>query len=464
MTKMKYLWVLLSLCLQPCLAESVYQHTILVDSGVLFEASITPEMRDEYTKKISKLLQPPTVDLGRKKNTPVPDSLQRFYKYKKLLLRMSVDSPEGLRVRTRGDLKAEKICTIPHTFPVVITALGEMTSIDGIQSAWVEILLPRYAWKGDVPEFGWVFGGYLKELEDNSPFYFNSKDYYIDYYEIPYTSGHLYDIDERGKTFVDKFLERFSRDSDQEEESEEWWRVRYRRDRETFPDVLKMVQSGVHFKYDFVGLFKSYWEQVRIMRQVYPCSLEKDSSGSVHDFDYDQDGKQDSVTVVYNNNKLQLKVHTNNSQNDTQLTIQEADYHDFKTSTNNELEIIPCSYIVKEVPVFLVQVSNRIRDTKLMHHWEYSFYIIKNDSLIKFCTMKTPSDYLSSNYVGFYFSESDNILKISMTETTALYGMEHDDTIGLQLVESFPYILINKDDLQNFEIVRLGPSYSDESE
>lgn len=78
--------------------------------------------------------------------------------------------------------------------------------------------------------------------------------------------------------------------------------------------------------------------------------------------------------------------------------------------------------------------------------------------------MKTPSDYLSSNYVGFYFSESDNILKISMTETTALYGMEHDDTIGLQLVESFPYILINKDDLQNFEIVRLGPSYSDESE
>lgn len=69
-------------------------------------------------------------------------------------------------------------------------------SIDGIKSAWVEIVLPQYLWSGPNAEFGWVFGGYLKDMviheedfslarqSDNSRFYHDdSTVYFIVYSE-----------------------------------------------------------------------------------------------------------------------------------------------------------------------------------------------------------------------------------------------------------------------------------------
>lgn len=459
--------ILLSLCLLPCLAESVYQYTILEDSGVTFESGITPQMRDEYSKRISKLLPLTEKILGRRKYSSVPESLLGFYQDKHLRFRMNVDSPEGLRVRTRGDLKAEKICTIPYQFPVTIIALGEMATIDGIESAWVEILLPRFAWKGDSPEFGWVFGGYLKNEEENTSFCFDSSDYNGDYHDIPYHSGHLYDIDENGESYLNKYLERSSRDlaqSDPYDGSDEWIYVRYRHDREVFPEVLRMVQAGLSFMFDYTDLFEQYWQRVQVMRQIYPCALEDDSTENVNDFDYNQDGQQDSMSVVFNNIRPLLRVHTGNTQTSTTLSIHEADYQDFKISSNNELEIIPYSFTVNGVPLFLVQLTRRIRDTELMHHYEYSFFIIQNNTLVKFCTIKTPSDYFSDIDTGFYFYEKNESVMIIISESTAMYDKSHDDGIGLRLVDSFPYIMIDKDDLQNFEVVRLGPSYSDESD
>ena len=89
----------------------------------------------------------------------------RFYENGKRLDTMYVDSKEGLRVRNTSSLKSEKLCSLPHRLPVKVVAIGREEKIDGITAPWVEILLPRYEWKNSEPEYGWVFGGYLKEKQ-----------------------------------------------------------------------------------------------------------------------------------------------------------------------------------------------------------------------------------------------------------------------------------------------------------
>ena len=44
---------------------------------------------------------------------------------------------------------------------VKVVAIGKEDTIDGITAPWVEILIPRYEWKGEKAEYGWVFGGYV---------------------------------------------------------------------------------------------------------------------------------------------------------------------------------------------------------------------------------------------------------------------------------------------------------------
>ncbi|MBP5451084.1 MAG: SH3 domain-containing protein [Treponema sp.] len=85
----------------------------------------------------------------------------RFYEDGKVIDTMYVDSPEGLRVRSAPSLKSNRICGLTHRLPVKIVAIGKEEEIDGIMAPWVEILIPRYEWKSDEPEYGWVFGGYL---------------------------------------------------------------------------------------------------------------------------------------------------------------------------------------------------------------------------------------------------------------------------------------------------------------
>ena len=85
----------------------------------------------------------------------------RFYEGGKVIDTMYVDSEDGLRARDLPSLKSARLCALPHRLPVKVVAVGREETIDGITAPWVEILLPRYEWKGEEAEFGWVFGGYL---------------------------------------------------------------------------------------------------------------------------------------------------------------------------------------------------------------------------------------------------------------------------------------------------------------
>ena len=85
----------------------------------------------------------------------------RFYQDGRVIDTMYVDSQEGLRVRDKPSLKSNRLCGLSHRLPVKVVAIGREEKIDGITAPWVEILIPRYEWKGEEPEYGWVFGGYL---------------------------------------------------------------------------------------------------------------------------------------------------------------------------------------------------------------------------------------------------------------------------------------------------------------
>lgn len=87
----------------------------------------------------------------------------RFYENGKIIDTMYVNSEEGLRVRDYPSLKSNRLCGLPHRFPIKVVAIGKEETIDGITAPWIEILIPRYEWKDDNPEYGWVFGGYLEE-------------------------------------------------------------------------------------------------------------------------------------------------------------------------------------------------------------------------------------------------------------------------------------------------------------
>lgn len=65
----------------------------------------------------------------------------------------------------RGDpsLSANRVCELTHRFSVKIVAIGKEVTIDGITDPWVEVSIPRYEWKSDEPEYGWIFGGYLSD-------------------------------------------------------------------------------------------------------------------------------------------------------------------------------------------------------------------------------------------------------------------------------------------------------------
>ena len=89
----------------------------------------------------------------------------RFYENGTPIDTMFVDSAEGLRVRVSPSLKSNRLCGIPHRLPVKVVAIGKEEKIDGITAPWVEILIPRYEWKSEEPEYGWVFGGYLAEKQ-----------------------------------------------------------------------------------------------------------------------------------------------------------------------------------------------------------------------------------------------------------------------------------------------------------
>ena len=88
-----------------------------------------------------------------------------FYENAKVLDTMYVNSQDGLRVRDLPSLNSNRLCGLTHHLPVKVVAVGKEDTIDGISAPWVEILIPPYEWKGNDPEYGWVFGGYLSKVQ-----------------------------------------------------------------------------------------------------------------------------------------------------------------------------------------------------------------------------------------------------------------------------------------------------------
>lgn len=88
----------------------------------------------------------------------------RFYENGKVIDTMYVDSEEGLRVRDKPSLESNRICGLTHKMRLQVVAVGKEETIDNITDPWVEILIPNIYWKNrNVPEYGWVFGGYLSK-------------------------------------------------------------------------------------------------------------------------------------------------------------------------------------------------------------------------------------------------------------------------------------------------------------
>lgn len=99
---------------------------------------------------------------------------KKYYKNKKLINTMYVNSLEGLKVRDTPSLSGKRICGLVNALPVKIIEIGNETEIDGIKDNWVKILIPAYEWKNQNPEYGWVFGGYLSE--EKNQYNLNSTD------------------------------------------------------------------------------------------------------------------------------------------------------------------------------------------------------------------------------------------------------------------------------------------------
>ncbi|MCR4734337.1 MAG: hypothetical protein K5829_04965 [Treponema sp.] len=71
---------------------------------------------------------------------------KKYYKNKKLINTMYVNSLEGLKVRDTPNLSGKRICGLINALPVKIIEIENETEIDGIKDNWVKILIPAYEW------------------------------------------------------------------------------------------------------------------------------------------------------------------------------------------------------------------------------------------------------------------------------------------------------------------------------
>lgn len=124
----------------------------------------------------------------------------RFYENGKVIDTMYVNSEDGLKVRDYPSLKSNRICGLSHKMRLQVVAVGKEETIDNITDPWIEILIPNIYWKNrDVPEYGWVFGGYLsknqsekgmalntlkekKEYLLQNGYYWSNNSYFVKFY------------------------------------------------------------------------------------------------------------------------------------------------------------------------------------------------------------------------------------------------------------------------------------------
>jgi len=87
----------------------------------------------------------------------------KYFENNKNIDYLYVKSPEGLRIRNKPDLSRNKIGVLYDRMKVKIISAGEETTIDGIKSNWIKILLPIETAQAKENVYGWIFGGYLTD-------------------------------------------------------------------------------------------------------------------------------------------------------------------------------------------------------------------------------------------------------------------------------------------------------------
>ena len=452
-------------------AQKKGDYTILQDKLAKFNSKDSIIYTDEYVNEVSKLFFLTKNDMQRERIQEIPKELEKFYNIHldasyDLKTLMTIDSEEGLRVRKEPSLKSEKICTLPNNFDVVVTCLGEEVTIDNIKSAWVEILLPQYLWSGPKAEFGWVFGGYLKDEDyqtknpndSDSKYYFYEDDLYP-----PYNSPHLYDMTDGynafdryflayNKIIEDSFGWSFSKLSD----TEKFEFYEYQRKRAL--GLLKLIYAGIRPtispRYTFLSaLFKDFWEAVQEKRQIHPASyIDKTAYEAIG---YPHWVFKD-VTISFDLQKGILTYINPDSKKAFSVSIPSDYQKDFSTKNSEELEFYSYMTENQDIPGPFISMTKKVYENECVYHYEVFFYHIKDGKLIKFLQIITFSEFFDSQSWRFGGYDKAELPYIDTSYISMFYDF-HEGGIILKQCSDFPYIQLRMDDLDNYDIIQRGP-------
>ena len=461
-------------------AQKKGDYTIIQDREVSLISKDSIIYTEEYVNEASRMLFLTKNDMQRKRTQAIPKELEKFYLIHEyqghyfyyLKNVMSVDSKEGLRVRKEPSLKSQKICTLPDRFNVVVTCLGEEVTIDNIKSAWVEVLLPQYLWSGPKAEFGWVFGGYLKDQVRHEDYFSLAEQSGNDrtYYEVmegdlylPYNSPHLYDII-AGNSVYDLYnITTGNIMKDRYWGKNPDWKSIYEYERTTSLELLRLIYCGVIPNPDFDNNgkyyepnFDNFWDLVQEKRQIHPDRLFEDSHLETEDF---LRGK----TVSLDLQKRSL-VFTNPDSKKVYTASIPGDYmKDFSVEGMEELEIQSYQPKLPELSEPFIGIKKKVYENECVYHYEVFYYHIKGGELIKFLKIITLPEILDDyawHFWGGNDPEDDDYLCISSDYRSFFQGRKHDDVINIKPHPEYPYIQIAKDSCHNFDIIQIGPHFN----
>lgn len=442
-------------------AQKTGTYTIMQDDEINRLPYDSVINNEEYINSVYDLMKITRENMNRQVITEIPENLKRFYIYDyadyDLKNTMAVDSAEGVKVRKSPSLNSEKICVLPDNFNVVVTCLGPEATVDNIKSAWVEILVPEFLWKTSEPEFGWVFGGYLKDMVEHKKFSlsrgvpFTAEEFMDNYYKIPYKSAYLYDVVD-GYSFYDLFCNQKNKSIYYKYGSEMYDEYR----RVTALEKLKLIHAGVmplrddYFEYEF---FAIYWDRVQEMRQMHAVS----SSEEKVEFNF---GIHTDETLSLSSDKTNITYKSSLKNKTYKAEIPSEYFSDFVVSFGEELEIRSFNMEGDKLPGPIVYMRKKVNQNKAIYNYELFYYTIVNGKLAKFLQIITYPDIMSENSWDIWYNEDRDWLMCSEFYNSLIYGLTHDDCIYFRKCNEYPYIEIAIDACNNYEVIQTGKVYN----
>lgn len=454
-------------------AQTEADYTILQDPEVTHTSWDSVIYSQSYISSVKKFTKSTRQNMNRERYATVPKELERFYDGDDDLKNiMSIDSPEGLRVRTNPTLSATKICTLPDRLNVIVTCLGPEATIDGIDSAWVEILLPQYLWSGYDQEFGWVFGGYLADKDTSYRcFTIGAHQYYYDSYDydeyfidsdlpIPYDSYHLHDILDR-HSYFDLYCIRANKNRPHYYKSDSYDATSaefYEYERTTGLEKLKLIFAGAipyntNDYYFETESFSMYWDMVQEMRQMHPVAHVAYDSGIFLDDTLKLN--RDKTTLTYTNPETN-KVYTANIPQNYSMY--------FNIEIGDRIDIASFDDEYADLPGPMIYILKKVYENEVIYHYENAFFTMVDGALVKCFQISSCPDFMDRNwnYVNsrIDYETAETLVYFSNTYISFCHGMNHDDCIYFKRCSEYPYIQIAKDNCHNYHIVQLGPYYN----